>query len=691
MLNNSNIIDPPLSKQHFLHHVDCLLQSKPNAGLNKPHVDALGDFLAAICEISVDTDMNRLSDIRTERGVAISPVQAAKCLQEVLRTQIFMQGIAQALEERLNETETTEILYAGTGPYGLLILPYLALHPQANIRLTLIDIHPENINAVERFINYFNLWHCVDAMEVANATQWRPESGQSYDLIISETMNTLLRREPQVWIFSHLQKFLKQSGDLIPQSINLHACLSKASIERKRMEGLAGEEMPLDLGAFFTLNKKVAQELGEGREEALSGEISLPSMCEHYDCIKFLTHIQIYKNHQLNENQCSLNIPVSHHGLCLIPGSKIGFKYKKKPFPEFVFDIPQQFKNTELPKFSETGSLGIFQLKRAWVKAQKNKLVGSSGSDENLAKEWNLDVMLFDELGLGLELAIQALYQHRRFEDFEHWVLEQNDQQFPEDLIKRLNRNVEAFYSGSIGSTSTTTQQATKYWAPISQTVLGQEDYDFWLENGYLVLPGFVNKTLCKNACQAIYEFMQAKPEDRASWYTAAHKMQQIMVPLFRHPALQAIRNLPKIRQVFECLWGNDYLWMSTDRVSFNPPENEQWQFPGPNMHWDVELKSPIPFATQGLVYLSDTEAHQGAFRCVPGFHKKIDDWLEKLPVGSDPQQQDWSLWNAKPIAAEAGSLIIWHQALPHGSGPNLADNPRIVQYLNMRPVVHYD
>ena len=30
--------------------------------------------------------------------------------------------------------------------------------------------------------------------------------------------------------------------------------------------------------------------------------------------------------------------------------------------------------------------------------------------------------------------------------------------------------------------------------------------------------------------------------------------------------------------------------------------------------------------------------------------------------------------------------LIIWHHALPHGSSPNHATQPRVVQYIKMTP-----
>src|ERR1700691_3665547 len=124
---------------------------------------------------------------------------------------------------------------------------------------------------------------------------------------------------------------------------------------------------------------------------------------------------------------------------------------------------------------------------------------------------------------------------------------------------------------------------------------------------------------------------------------------------------------------------------MNVDQAGMNPPELPAWKFPGPHLHWDVSLAQPIPFGVQGILYLADVAADQGAFTCVPGFHRKIDSWLESLPEGAGPRAQALPD-GAVPIAGRAGDLVIWHQALPHGSSPNRAALPRIVQYLKMAP-----
>ena len=104
-------------------------------------------------------------------------------------------------------------------------------------------------------------------------------------------------------------------------------------------------------------------------------------------------------------------------------------------------------------------------------------------------------------------------------------------------------------------------------------------------------------------------------------------------------------------------------------------------------LHWDRNpFDPPSNLGVQGVLYLTDTPANQGAFTCVPGFHHKIEEWLETLPEDADPRRQDLESLGAEPVPGKAGDLIIWHSSLPHGAGPNFADQPRVVQYITMFP-----
>ena len=122
------------------------------------------------------------------------------------------------------------------------------------------------------------------------------------------------------------------------------------------------------------------------------------------------------------------------------------------------------------------------------------------------------------------------------------------------------------------------------------------------------------------------------------------------------------------------------------DQGGFNPPERNDWKFPGPHVHWDASLATPHCFGVQGILYLTDTPADQGAFSCIPGFQRWLDQWLWELPPSEDPRQAILRHPGLKPIAGKAGDLVLWHQSLPHGSSPNRGSKPRVVQYIALRP-----
>jgi ectoine hydroxylase-related dioxygenase (phytanoyl-CoA dioxygenase family) len=214
---------------------------------------------------------------------------------------------------------------------------------------------------------------------------------------------------------------------------------------------------------------------------------------------------------------------------------------------------------------------------------------------------------------------------------------------------------------------------------------LTAEELEFWDEHGYVVVKSAVSLEARAAAAAAIYEFLGADPGDPESWYGNKYG-KSIWVPLLRHPAFLANRNAPRLVKAFAQLWGRDDLWATVDQGGFNPPERADWSFPGPHVHWDMTLAPPHCFELQGILYLTDTPAHQGAFSCIPGFHRTLDGWLRDLPAGEDPRRAICRHPGYTPIAGEAGDLVIWHHALPHGSSPNRSTKPRVVQYITLRP-----
>lgn len=308
--------------------------------------------------------------------------------------------------------------------------------------------------------------------------------------------------------------------------------------------------------------------------------------------------------------------------------------------------------------------MNIPHLERYWARALATR--EGKNTTENTA-----DKILLNGLQLGLEEASAYLMHNAStLEQFESWILNINGGSLDSALVARINAAIDGTLDPGMPTVA----------------ALTPDDLEHWDRHGYVVLHDAVTPAQSQAAAQAIYEFMGVDPANPQTWYNNP-RGHSIWVPLLRHPAFRANRESPRIHSAFAQLWGRTDLWPTIDQGGFNPPERPGWPFPGPHLHWDVSIAQPVPMGTQGILYLTDTAADQGAFTCVPGFHHRLARWLAELPPDADPRS--WKVLAtlpARPIAGRAGDLVIWHQALPHGSSPNRSARPRVAQYINLLP-----
>jgi hypothetical protein len=322
------------------------------------------------------------------------------------------------------------------------------------------------------------------------------------------------------------------------------------------------------------------------------------------------------------------------------------------------------------PQAQVTGRLEIPYLFRYWQRANAAPVGPRKDSGER-----DLDNTLLAGLNLNVLETVRFLNPQDRpsFEAFEDWIIATNGGAMDEAELSRLR----AALAGDTVASAAGSLDGVKGLAP--------EELAFWDEHGYVVVHDAVAPTDRDAAAAAIYEFLEASPADPDSWYGRKFGV-SIWVPLLRHPAFQANRRSPRLIKAFSQLWDREDLWATVDQGGLNPPERDDWKFPGPHVHIDVTIAPPHRFGAQGILYLTDTSAEQGAFSCIPGFHRQLDEWLQMLPPGADPRAALMREPGYVPIAGKGGDLIIWHHLLPHGSSPNRGSLPRVAQYIALRP-----
>ena len=193
--------------------------------------------------------------------------------------------------------------------------------------------------------------------------------------------------------------------------------------------------------------------------------------------------------------------------------------------------------------------------------------------------------------------------------------------------------------------------------------------------DGYVRVDDVVPAVLTEAVVAATSEFLGVDPNDPRSW-AARESHGHGIVPLHHHPALWAVRQHPSLYELFASAIGADALWVTLDRVSFKTPSRDDYRLS--RFHWDADPTNPDENGFQGLVYLRDTADDQGAFCCIPGIYRGLDEWLQREDWRSiDPDEHE-----VVNVGGRRGSVVIWSRRLPHSSARNDGELPRWVQYV---------
>lgn len=228
--------------------------------------------------------------------------------------------------------------------------------------------------------------------------------------------------------------------------------------------------------------------------------------------------------------------------------------------------------------------------------------------------------------------------------------------------------------------------------------ILSEEDWKFWITNGYIIIPNAVPEENVQAVIDLIWKFEEKDPNDRKTWYQPARREIQMkeltnsgMVEVYNHQALWNNRQYPKVYNAFVDIWGTEKLWVTIDRANLNFPVRDDYEFKG-FIHWDIDTSlSPLPVDVQGVLALSDTNDETGGFQCIPELYRNFDNWVKDQPKDRDPFKPDITGFKPTNVNMKRGDLLIFNSMLPHGIRPNYSDSPRIAQYISMNPASEED
>ena len=225
--------------------------------------------------------------------------------------------------------------------------------------------------------------------------------------------------------------------------------------------------------------------------------------------------------------------------------------------------------------------------------------------------------------------------------------------------------------------------------------VLSEDDWKFWVQNGYIVIKNAVSKEQAKQTADFLWEFEEKDQNDQNTWYApprAEMEMKELagtgMVEVYNNQALWNNRQEQKIYEAFTDIWGTDKLWVTIDRANLNFPIKPGFEYKG-FIHWDYDPETK-PQNVQGVLALADqNDLDMGGFQCIPWLYRNYDSWKLGQPEDRDhfkPDVDDLKEHIVK-VKLDAGDLLIFNSTQPHGIRPNQSkDKVRIAQYISMMP-----
>ncbi len=276
-----------------------------------------------------DNSIENLAAIPAAKGMALGLNHAAQCLLDYKRTVKFLRAVVSVIIEKQKKQpgKLVKIFYAGCGPYAPFVSLVAPFFKPNEVQFTLLEINKNSIESAKRLIDSLALSDYVKEIHLADAVTFKVSDADSFDILISETLDALLYRECYVPILFNMLPQFNENIVLIPENVLINIYFKTHSKDNS-----IGEEH--DGGSVLDVRESVSTH--EGTEQIPlflpDKKVDLgPLNMETYESFILDTKIHVHGDIWLDRNESSLTIPLNFKLDQPVVSKTIIFNYYMEP------------------------------------------------------------------------------------------------------------------------------------------------------------------------------------------------------------------------------------------------------------------------------------------------------------------------------------------------------------------------